>query len=927
MRPPRRPLLAALLLLSVAAFAQDKSAQPYELGLAHLNRGEVAAAVIEFQRAVSDDPNHLPARIALGSARLRGGDAAGAEKELRAALALGAADHAVMTELGNALLAERRYASLLDTVKQPAARDQQRFEVAVMRGRAHFELGHHAAANEEFTRAAELAPERAEPLLGLAMVAAAQGHFDQALARVERALTLAPDSAEAWFRKGEILREQGADEAALAAYDAAVQRDAGALRVRLARAGVNLKLGAREAALADVEFVRRKHPEDVSAAFLRWQIYQHAGDAGSAAALAEVSGKLSQYPDDTIDDEPLLLRIAALVHYANHDLQRADSHLERYIEKRPNDVAMRRLRGEVLLALGDAREAAALLTPLARQEPRKLDILRPLGEAYLASGQYVEAENVFRQILELAPDDGPAVTSTALARIGLGSVEQAQTGLVTALAEQRGGRAARVLLTVLQLKTGASRQALATVEALAAGEPDNAAVQNLLGVARASADDQQGARLAFTRALAASADFEPAAFNLARMELAAGDVDSARTRLESLVARHPRAANALLALADIALADGDRAAAVRWLEKAVTAEPDELEAAAHLVKLELSLGRFDQALGSATRMVEAHPEQALAVETLASVHAARHNSSQARRHYRDAARYAGFDGAQLMRIASAQAALDDIDEARRTLRKARSTTAAPEARNALIRLDIERGDFKRASDAIAALDEDGGDPATALLLGGELELARGDGKAAAKAYRAAQAAAASSAGVMGLADALVADGDLGAAAHELEQWLTRHADDLEATQALALLYLRLQRLPQARKLHEQLLAELPDDALVNANLARLYQLDGDQRARATAKHALQIAPESPLAQGTLGWIMVTEGDAQGGLELLRNALSRDGNPLTRFHLAQALHELGRGAEARTELRKLLKAGQPAELVSDVRRYYDGLPSQ
>lgn len=73
--------------------------------------------------------------------------------------------------------------------------------------------------------------------------------------------------------------------------------------------------------------------------------------------------------------------------------------------------------------------------------------------------------------------------------------------------------------------------------------------------------------------------------------------------------------------------------------------------------------------------------------------------------------------------------------------------------------------------------------------------------------------------------------------------------------------------------------------------------------------------------------MVTEGDAQGGLELLRNALSREANPLTRYHLAQALAELGRGAEARIELRKLLKAGQPVELVSEVQRYYDALSSR
>ena len=61
-----------------------------------------------------------------------------------------------------------------------------------------------------------------------------------------------------------------------------------------------------------------------------------------------------------------------------------------------------------------------------------------------------------------------------------------------------------------------------------------------------------------------------------------------------------------------------------------------------------------RALASATRMVEAQPEDALAIETLAAVYAARREGQQARRHYRDAVRYAGFDGGHLMRIASAQ---------------------------------------------------------------------------------------------------------------------------------------------------------------------------------------------------------------------------------------------------------------------------------
>ena len=44
-------------------------------------------------------------------------------------------------------------------------------------------------------------------------------------------------------------------------------------------------------------------------------------------------------------------------------------------------------------------------------------------------------------------------------------------------------------------------------------------------------------------------------------------------------------------------------------------------------------------------------------------------------------------------------------------------------------------------------------------------------------------------------------------------------------------------------------------------------------------------------------------------------------------LAQALTELGRLDEARAELRKVLRAGQPAALMDDAQRYYDGLAAQ
>ena len=226
----------------------------------------------------------------------------------------------------------------------------------------------------------------------------------------------------------------------------------------------------------------------------RWRTLDKDHEAGSDAALAEVSGTLSQYADQTIEAEPQLQRIAALVHYANGDRVRADKYLARYVEQRPNDIAMRRLHAEVLLALGEAKQAAALLAPLARQEPRNLDLLRSVGQAYLQSGQYSEAEAAFARLLTLAPADHAALTTLALARLGVGNVDGAQTGLAEAVADAEVGRGAPMLLTVLQLKAGDGERALATIEALLEKYGQDARVLNLLGVVRASLGDQTGAR-------------------------------------------------------------------------------------------------------------------------------------------------------------------------------------------------------------------------------------------------------------------------------------------------------------------------------------------------------------------------------------------------------------------------------------------------
>ena len=125
-------------------------------------------------------------------------------------------------------------------------------------------------------------------------------------------------------------------------------------------------------------------------------------------------------------------------------------------------------------------------------------------------------------------------------------------------------------------------------------------------------------------------------------------------------------------------------------------------------------------------------------------------------------------------------------------------------------------------------------------------------------------------------------------------------------------------------LHEQLLVEAPNDATLLANLARILQLQKRAGARSYAERAVHVQPRWPVALDTLGWILAREGDLSDGLKYLRDAISRDANPLTRFHLASVLSELGRKDEAKLELRQLLQADTRLAWRTDAQKLYDSL---
>ena len=100
------------------------------------------------------------------------------------------------------------------------------------------------------------------------------------------------------------------------------------------------------------------------------------------------------------------------------------------------------------------------------------------------------------------------------------------------------------------------------------------------------------------------------------------------------------------------------------------------------------------------------------------------------------------------------------------------------------------------------------------------------------------------------------------------------------------------------------------DAAALNNLAWLYQQKGDlAKARGLAERAIAAAPRAPLIDDTLGWILLAQGEADRAVNYLSAAsLSAPGNPDIQYHLAVALHRVGRAADAKATLETLLGSG-------------------
>ncbi len=856
-----------------------------------LKKGDLKAAQIDLRNAVRSDPQNAEAHFLLGRVAIELGDPVAAEREATAALERGYDAHQAQPLLGQALLSQNKNNELLEKLK-PAGKDGALdAAILVFRGYAQLNLHLPEDAQKSFADAEAAAPNAVEPLLADARLSVARNDLASAQTKIDRAIAAQPKSVEALLAKAQLLRMRSDIDGAMAVLDALVKDQPASTQARLDRAELALAMGKVDLARSDIDTVLKGSKGNIQGLYLDAVIKAQARDFKAAdEQLQRIQSFLGRIPRGYF--------LRAYVKEQLGQFEEAEDSARKYMTSAPNDLAGYKVLARILFAKQRPDlviETLARVTESGKADAEAYDLL---GRAYAATNRPQDAIVNFQRAEALAPNDVGLQTRLAAVRMGQGDVDAAVGDLEHTLELAPKMPLVGQTLFFASMAAGDLKKTALVLEKIKAAEGDTDIVRNLEGLFKLAQLDLPGAEKAFRDEIAKNPDFAPAQVNLARVLAMTGRQEEAEKALKDILTKAPTSEPALSMLASTYVQSNRMEQALNLLDNAHRTDAKDTRITSSLGDLYIRSGVPQKALD----LVAAEPQASASTTAMRSLRAA------------------------------AQLALGQKKDARDTYSELlKSDPSVVGARRQLVALLVESGDFESAravlttgigasptnyqlyqdmamidlrstgvEAALATADRMmAQDRNFALLhaLKGDVFMAANRVQDAINAYKDAITTNPSSALVSRLAGAELRARQADDALKTLRDWLAKNPTDYAVQEQAAEIEIGLNKLPEAKADLELILKAKPHDPTALNNLAWVYQQTNDPRSTDLARQAYILQPSAQTAD-TLGWILTTSGNAEGGVALLRQAFAEGANdPRIQYHLAVALKDTGKKDDA------------------------------
>ena len=239
--------------------------------------------------------------------------------------------------------------------------------------------------------------------------------------------------------------------------------------------------------------------------------------------------------------------------------------------------------------------------------------------AHQRAGRLLEAEGIYRRILESKPNHPDALHLLGMIAHEIGQHDVAVELIGRAIAVKRGNPDCHHHLGLALEALGRLDDAAASYRRALALQPDSADAHHDLGLTLKATGDLAGAAASLRRAIALRPGYAEAHTNLGALLEAEGRLDEAVTSHRRALGLKPDLAEAHCNLAVVLQAQGRLDEAVACSERALALKPDFAEAHRNLGTALHAKGQLPDALGSLLRAIVLKPDYAEAHTNLGIV--------------------------------------------------------------------------------------------------------------------------------------------------------------------------------------------------------------------------------------------------------------------------------------------------------------------
>jgi tetratricopeptide (TPR) repeat protein len=588
-----------------------------------------------------------------------------------------------------------------------------------------------------------------------------------------------------------------------------------------------------------------------------------------------------------------ILDVLAATEWKLNDPQDAEKHLEEAFSKFPKSLASAVDLARVKQAHHDLTGAENVLKIACAQKPPSANAFLALGQFYVSAGRGDDAEAQFRRAIEIDPKSGPAVLSLAVLQTRAGKLDEAEQTYrrLSALPDKQY----KLYHADFLAARGKSDQAIAEFKELNRLDPDDRATRSSLVRAYLSAHKTEEAEKLVTEVLHKNPKDADALMERGTIYLLAGRLGDAETDLSKALHFKADSPETHYLMAKVHQMRGRVQSQRSELGEALRLQPDYLRARVQLCLILIASGAAQPALDlmNGTPGPQKNSLAYLVSRNWALL--ALHQTAEVRKEVNRG--LAAVRAPELL-LQDAYLKLELKDYAPAQASLAEALDKSPEDLRILRMIAASYTEQKRPADALRHIQEYASQhpksaPVQQFLA--ELFIANRRPAEARMALLAAKAANPN----FTLADISLArldlnEGRANEAMKTLSAVLVQTPNNVPARALAASVEDMLGNRTAAIDAYKKILEIQPDNVLALNNLAydlAEYANQPDEGLK-YAQKAVELAPDAPAVDNTLGWVLYHKGMYGLALPHLERAAEKDPTARHKCHLAMAYFKMG-----------------------------------